>query len=80
MCDVHLVPDVDESRFATAKIKCGECKCKIDLGDQYRYIEGVLDDGSGERYCYSAHEDCYTLSNATVSKDGCFHYGGARRA
>jgi hypothetical protein len=77
MCDVHLVPEVDEMRVAGERLQCGECKKPIARGKPYRFIEGLLDDESGERYRYVAHDDCYLLSMSDVGSSGCFLYGGA---
>lgn len=77
MCQVHLVPEVDELRRAMTVIMCGECRKPIRKGREYRHIEGPLDDGSGTRYLYRAHEDCYFVATDTVREDGCFTYGGA---
>ena len=77
MCDVHLVPDIDEVRVASAPVVCGECEKLIPAGEKFRFIAGPLDDGSGERYQYRAHEECHEWSKLDVGEDGCFQYGGA---
>ena len=77
MCDVHLIPDVDELRVAATRLRCGECRRAVRAGVEYRHIEGVLDDGSGERWVYQAHDDCHGLA-VYDHEDGCFTYGGAR--
>lgn len=79
MCDVHLVPEVDELRKAEGPLVCGECALGIRRGELHRYIEGPLDDSSEERYRYVAHEDCYLLSVTDVNDDGCFTFGGVER-
>jgi hypothetical protein len=78
VCDVHLDPEINELRVASAKgLKCGECRRAIKVGVTYRFIEGPLDDGSGQRYRYIAHDDCFTLSESDSGSDGCFTFGGA---
>lgn len=80
MCQVHIVPELDEIRKADGAPRvCGECKFQIFEGSEFRFIEGVLDDGSDHRYRYEAHEECYRMSVDDVGSDGCFTYGGARR-
>ncbi len=77
MCDVHLVPEIDELRMADRPLRCDECRRRIRAGALHRFVEGPLDDGSGARYRYVAHEDCYRLSVSDVGDSGCFMYGGA---
>lgn len=77
MCQVHLVPIIDELRLAADPIVCCECKLAIKLGEHYRHVEGELDDGSTERMLYRAHDDCYQLSTTEVSDSGCFTFNGA---
>lgn len=79
MCEVHLVPENDETRKAAEVRTCGECGGLIELGQEFRLVEGPLDDGSGDRYRYEAHEECYALSTYDVGPEGCFTYGGARK-
>ena len=74
MCKVHLVPEKDELRKADTPAICGECSRTIKVGQDIRLIEGPLDDGSGERYRYEAHEECYGLSVDDVGPDGCFPF------
>ena len=79
MCLVHMVPEVDDLRISTVTERCGECEDDSPPGEAFRYIEGPLDDGSGERWAYIAHDDCYSLSTSdSDDNDGCFVYGGAR--
>jgi hypothetical protein len=78
VCQVHLVPEIDELRVAAEPFKCGECRRKVKAGKPYRHIEGPLDDGSPERWVYKAHDDCYQLCVSDVGEDGCFHYGEAQ--
>lgn len=77
MCDVHLIPKVSEVRKAARKTRCGECNGFIKKGDDVRFIEGTLDNGTGHQYRYVAHEDCYQFSTTDVGEDGCFQYRGA---
>lgn len=79
MCDVHLIPDKDENVKAKTSFICGECRKRVCIGEWCREIEGPLDDGSGVRYRYRAHEDCFLASQDDVQADGCFIYGGARK-
>lgn len=79
MCDVHLVPAINAIRLAVEPALCGECGLPIGAGEPHRYIEGRLDDGSDERWEYTAHDICYELSMGDwADGDGCFVYGGAR--
>jgi hypothetical protein len=76
MCKVHLVEEVSEIRIAVSDLICGEdCGSPILTGSQFRFIEGVLDDKSGQRHRYVAHDDCYIISESTDAGDGCFQYG-----
>lgn len=79
MCEVHLVPKIDEIRVAERTFKCGECKRAIGKKKEYRHIEGEADDGSGDEFVYRAHDDCYQLSILDVRDDGCFTYGGVKK-
>jgi len=79
MCEVHLVPEKDELCKADAPSVCGECGKLILVGQDVRLIEGPLDDGSGERYRYEAHEECYLASVDDVGPEGCFTYGSVKR-
>jgi hypothetical protein len=80
MCDrLHLVPDVEETRVATVRLRCCECRRGISRGKKFRYVEGVLDDGSAKRFVYRAHEECYyeAVQDTPLDpdNDGCFVYG-----
>lgn len=79
MCEVHLVPEKDELQKAVVPGICGECGRPIEVGQDLRLVEGSLDDGSGDRYRYEAHEECCWLSVDDVGPEGCFTYGGAKR-
>lgn len=78
MCDVHLVPEIEELRKAEIPFNCADCKRQITFGEEYKHIEGSLDDGSVDRYLYRAHEECYILAidAGCESEDGCFTYEG----
>jgi hypothetical protein len=77
MCKVHLIPTINELRTTRPGVVCGECREPVKTGE-YRYIMGHLDDGSGRRYEYHAHDDCFQTSEGTYGREGCFTYGGAR--
>jgi hypothetical protein len=77
MCEVHLVPEVEEVRVAETHFTCGECDEPVPAGKKYMHIEGPLDDGSSQRWLYRAHEECWSLSVSDVGEDGCFQYGRA---
>lgn len=77
MCLVHLIPSVDELRFAVSEFDCYECDSVVSIGAAYRHIEGELDDGSGNRYLYCAHDNCYQWSVLDTVDGECFIYGGA---
>lgn len=73
------MPEKNELRKAAVPSVCGECDKRIRVGQDVRLVEGPLDDGSGERYRYEAHEACYLDAVYDVGPGGCFTYGGANR-
>lgn len=81
MCLVHLVPLTEETRVAKRPLFCVSCRGTIRAGEEYRHVEGRLDDGSHGRWRYLAHEDCYLMDyqDTREENDGCFVWTGAER-
>lgn len=76
MCDVHLVDEVNELRAALMTLLCSECGWGIAAGENYRHVEGHLDDQTPGRLIYTAHDDCHLEAVYDVNDDGCFTWGG----
>lgn len=78
MCAIHLIPEIDETRRASTATTCMTCNEPIVIGETIQVTEGPLDDGSGQRYRYVAHIECYHDVQYDVDDDGCFTYEGAQ--